>query len=91
MSSARPLRVENFRCDPMFPRIERTVLALLKRGNIVAPVDVLVGMGMLTPRDLAAWRRGEVPYLERVIQGSLTRLTRLLRILLKLARTTYQR
>jgi hypothetical protein len=65
----------------MFPRIERTVLALLEQGNVVAPVDVLVGMGMLAPRDLVAWRRGSVPYLERVIQGSLTRLTRLLRIL----------
>jgi hypothetical protein len=47
----------------------------------VAPVDVLVGMGLLAPEQLEAWRRGRVPYLERVIGGDLTRLSRLLRIL----------
>ena len=38
-------------------------------------------MSILAPGDLEAWRFGRVPYLERVIQGSLSRLSRLLRIL----------
>lgn len=38
-------------------------------------------MGLLTPALLEAWRFGRVPYLERVIQGNLSRLSRLLRIL----------
>ncbi len=55
--------------------------ALLQRGKIVAPVEVLVGMGLLTPEHLEDWRRGRVPYLARVITCNLTRLSRLLRIL----------
>jgi hypothetical protein len=73
--------VENFHTDPMFPRVERAVAAILVRGKVVAPVDVLVGMGMLRPEDLESWRSGRVQYLESVVQGSLSRLSRLLRIL----------
>jgi hypothetical protein len=38
-------------------------------------------MGLLDPAKLKDWRFGRVPYLEKVIQGNLTRLSRLLRIL----------
>ena len=47
----------------------------------MAPVDVLIGMGLLTREHHEDWRRGRVPYLERVINCNLTRLGRLLRIL----------
>jgi hypothetical protein len=70
-----------YREDPLYPRIARTVAAILQHGTVVAPVDVLVGMGLLTPDHLEAWRCGRVPYLEQVINCNLTRLSRLLRIL----------
>jgi hypothetical protein len=73
--------VDGFRGDPMFPRIERVVADLLAKGNVVTPVDVLIGMGLLRPDRLNDWRCGRVPYLERVIDCNLTRLSRLLRIL----------
>ena len=38
-------------------------------------------MDLLAPKDLENWRFGRVPHLERVIRGSLSRLSRLLRIL----------
>ena len=55
--------------------------AILQHRQVVAPIDVLVGMGLLTREQLEKWRRGRVPYLERVIDCDLTRLRRLLRIL----------
>ena len=67
-----------FRTDPMFLRIERDLLA---NGNVVAPIDVLMGMGLLRRDHLDDWRLGRVPYLERVITCNLTRLSRLLRLL----------
>ncbi len=73
--------VASFRDDPLYPRIERAVAAILAKGKVVAPVDVLVGMSLLAPEQLEAWRRGRVPYLEKVIGTNLTRLSRLLRIL----------
>jgi hypothetical protein len=71
----------DFRDDPMFQRIERVVADLLARGDVVTPVDVLIGMGLLRPDRLSDWRCGRVPYLERVIDCNLSRLSRLLRIL----------
>ena len=70
-----------FRADPMLPRIERVVADVLINGKVVAPVDVLVGMGLLRGDHLDDWRRGRVPYLERVITCNLSRLARLLRLL----------
>lgn len=72
---------DTYRADPMFPRIERAVLAILTDGKVVAPVEVLVHMGTLRAEDLEAWRFGRVPFLEQVIQGNLSRLRRFLRIL----------
>lgn len=80
-TGARALLPENYRADPMFPRIERAVLAILSRGKVVAPVDVLVTMDALSARDLEAWRFGRIPFLERAIRGNLSKLRRLLRIL----------
>lgn len=70
-----------YRDDLLYPRIERGVAAILQEGKIVAPVDLLVRMDLLAPEQLEAWRRGRVPYLERVIRCNLTKLSRLLRIL----------
>jgi len=73
--------VANYREDRLYPRIERAVAAILQRGKVVAPVDVLVEMGLLAPEHLNDWRRGKVPYLERVIRCNLAKLSRVLRIL----------
>lgn len=73
--------VATFRSDPLFSRIERAVATLLKSSKVVTPIDVLVGMQLLTYDDVEDWRRGRIPYLERAINCNLTRLSRLLRIL----------
>jgi hypothetical protein len=56
------------------------VATILERGKVVAPVDVLVTMGLLKIEHLQDWRLGRVHYLGRVIH-CLTRLSRLLLIL----------
>ena len=81
MSAARAPSVDSYRSNPLFPRIEQAVAAILAKGKFVAPVDVLVGMGLLAPEKLQDWRLGRVPYLERVIDGNLSKLSRLLRVL----------
>jgi len=91
--------VDTYRDDKLYPRVTRAVDKLLACGKVVAPVDVLIDMGLLDPKRLEDWRRGRVPYLEKVIGCNLTRLSRLLRILrfhahdlkLKPSVTTYMR
>lgn len=80
-SPVTKVSVDSYRGDPLYPRIVRAVEVLLARGKVATPVDVLVGMGLLDPAKLEDWRRGRVPYLEKVIGCNLTRLSRLLRIL----------
>ena len=80
-SNNAAVSVATYRNDPLYPRIARAVAAILEKGKIVAPVEVLIGMDLLTPERLEAWRRGRIPYLEQVIDCNLTRLSRLLRIL----------
>ena len=77
----KKVSVDSFSSDPMFPRMERVIVEQLAKGNVVTPVGVLIGMGLLRPEHLADWRRGRVAYLERVINCNLPRLSRLLRIL----------
>ena len=73
--------IASYREDRLFARVERAVAAILERGKVVAPVDVLVEMDLLAPEHLDDWRRGKMPYLERVIRCNLTKPSRLLRIL----------
>lgn len=81
MGSGTKVSVESYRGDPLYPRIARAVEPLLQRGKVVAPLDVLVGMGLLDPARIEDWRPGRLPYLEKVTDCNLTRLSRLLRIL----------
>jgi hypothetical protein len=81
MKPRAKVNVDTYRDDRLYPRVARAVEALLARGKVVAPVDVLVCMGLLEPKRLEDWRRGRVPYLERVIDCNLNRLSKLLRIL----------
>jgi hypothetical protein len=73
--------VETFVTDRLYLRIARAVKEILAVGAVVAPVDVLIRMGLLARADLEAWRFGRIPYLEQVIDCNLTRVGRLLRIL----------
>jgi len=73
--------IGTYRDDKLYPRVTRAVEKLLARGKVVAPADVLAAMGLLDPKDLEAWHRGRIPYLEKVVNCNLTRLSRLLRTL----------
>ena len=47
----------------------------LYKQKYVRPIDVFIGMKLLQPIQVDDWRKGRIPYLERVIQGSLGRIT----------------
>jgi hypothetical protein len=77
----RVVSLATFRSDPLFPKLERVVATILEKDKVVRPIDVLVGMQLLSGDDLQEWRCGRIPYLEQVVDCNLTRLSRLLRIL----------
>jgi hypothetical protein len=81
MTPGTKVNVHTYRDDRLYPRVAQAVEALLAKGNVVAPVDVLVRMKLLKPKSLMEWRRGRVPYLEKVIDCNLNCLSKLLPIL----------
>ena len=77
----RKITVENYTSDKYYPRIVKAVDNELKSGNFVAPIRVFVSMGLLEAQDIDNWRKGWVPYLERVVKCNLAKASRILRIL----------
>lgn len=47
----------------------------LYKKDYVSAIDVLIGMQWLTPSDVEDWRKGKIPYLEKVIQANLNKIT----------------
>ncbi len=77
----RKVTLENYRLQKEYPRVVRAVTAVLSRKRFVAPVEVFLEMGLLTRESHERWRRGSLPYLERVILCNLSRASCFLRIL----------
>ncbi len=71
---------ENYLVDTLFPRVARAVDDLLASGMAVSVPRVLVKIGMLSPEKLREWQQGRVPYLERMVMGSLGKTNRIVRI-----------
>jgi hypothetical protein len=62
-------------------RVVRAADAALARQKYVSPIDVLIGVGWLTPPAVDRWRQGRVEDLERVAQADLHRLSEAVRAL----------
>jgi hypothetical protein len=77
----KTVTVDNYREDKYYPRVFRAVAKILSRSNVVTPVDVLMEMGNRTKQNYDAWRRGKLPYLEYVVEGNLSKVNRILRII----------
>jgi hypothetical protein len=56
-------------------RVVRAAEKTLSARNYVSSIDVLAGLGWLTPSQLDMWRQGRVEYLERVVQGNLNKIS----------------
>lgn len=73
--------VSNYRDDQYYSKIKLAVAGILANTDFVSPVAVLVEMGWLRARDLERWKRGQVPFLEKVVGCNLSKANRVLRIL----------
>lgn len=54
--------------------------AAVARNGYVTAIDALLATGWLRPDKVEDWRRGRVPYLERVTVASLPKITTAMRI-----------
>lgn len=56
-------------------QIHNSMYQNIKKKGWVAPVDVLVDIGVLSKQSLEDWRFGKIPFLEKVCQVNLHRLS----------------
>ena len=75
------ITANTYRKDKYYSRVVRAVGKILARADVLAPSDILIEMGNLSKKNYEAWRKGQVPYLERVFEGSLSKANRILRII----------
>ena len=61
-------------------RVIRAAEAALAARKYVSPVDVLVGIGWLDPGALVRWLRGQVAYLEELVQTNLPRISEAMKL-----------
>jgi len=75
------ITLANYRQDRYYARIVKATEDLLRERRFVAPVELFLRMELLSPESVEDWRRGRIPYLEKVIRCNLSKASRILRIL----------
>ena len=76
----KKISLNTYKKDKYYPRIVLAVAKILSKTDEVSPVGVLLEMGNLNKKNFDAWLKGQVPYLERVFEGSLSKANRILKI-----------
>lgn len=66
-------------------RVYYCATQLIYEKGYISPVDLLVKMERITPKQLEEWRFKKIPYLERVTIGNLSKLNKILSALRKFA------
>ena len=77
----KKVTLQNYRQDKYYPKIVNAIDKILINAKELRPLDVFFKIGMIEKKKIELWEKGQVPYLEMVLQGSLSKLNRVLRIL----------
>lgn len=77
----KKLTAGNYKQDKFYDSVARAVDAILLRQDFVSPIEVMLQMQRLTPKQVEDWRFARIPYLERVTVGGLGTVNRILRLI----------
>ena len=61
-------------------RVVKAAEAALAAQGYASSIDVLVGIGWLDAGKVEQWRRGQIDYLERVVQSNLSRISEAMKL-----------
>ena len=73
--------IMNDRSPNLQARVTKAAGQLLNQQGYVSPLDVMIALGWLQRIHAQDWRHGKVPFLERVIQTNLHKLTEAMKYL----------
>lgn len=77
----KKVSVSSYQMDKYYSSVVRAARIILAQRDVFSPIDIFMEMGRLSKNNYEAWRKGHVPYLERVIEGNLSKTNRILRII----------
>ena len=60
-------------------KVHTAMYQIINEKGYVSPVDVLMFTGIISKKDYEDWRFGKIPYLEKVCQANLKKLSTLMR------------
>ncbi|MEK5030403.1 hypothetical protein MKY96_03035 [Paenibacillus sp. FSL R7-0302] len=67
-------------------KVGEIVKKLIAGKGVVAPLEVFLRLGAVSPEQVEEWRLGKVPYLERVLRGNLSQFNFILSLIRQKAR-----
>lgn len=56
-------------------KVHSAMYELIKEKGVASPVEVLMAIGVLSKEKYEEWRHGRIPYLERICQINLSKLS----------------
>ena len=69
-------------------RVGTAAWAAVQQRGYVSAIDVMIGIGWLTPKLVADWRARRLPFLERGIHANLSRISTAMKLFAAWARQT---
>ncbi len=75
------ITVQNYKNDKYYSKVLNAFEVILTEGNIVEPIEVFMKIGNLEKGKYEDWRFGRINCLEATISGSLSKCSRILRLI----------
>ena len=75
------ITVENYKNDKYYDRVKNSIHKLLLTKNEISIINIFMEMSLLTEKNYFEWYKGNIPYLEKVINCNLSKINRILRII----------
>lgn len=75
------LTVVNYKDDKYYPKVVKAVNDELIHSNFVSPIAVLQRMQLLDKSAVEKWKKGQIPFLEKVIMCNLGKASRILQLM----------
>lgn len=70
-------------------RVNSAINAVIYRNKQLTYPDLFIELGILSAKDFSAWKTGQVPFLEKVVQSNLTKLARIMTAVRRFARENH--
>lgn len=77
----KKITIDNYKQDHYYNKVVNAFDEIFKNNNFISPLLIFKSLELLNYGDIEKWEKGNIPYLEKVIQCNLSKASRILRII----------